>query len=96
MISFIRALLTTFSDLIKQIRRDSQTDHDFSVIWFPRRTLISDLLLEENGVLGEANMLQCPLYFISLEPDLLSLELEDAFGDIYLVDLSASGLGCVN
>ena len=41
-------------------------------------------MLEENGVLGEVNMLQSPLYFISLEPDLLSLELEDAFSDLYL------------
>jgi len=51
----------------------------------PRRTIISDRILEENGVLGEANLLQSPLYFISLEPDILSLELEDAFSDIYLV-----------
>lgn len=36
-------------------------------------------------MLGEANVLHCPLYFIALEPDLLSLELEDAFTDIYLV-----------
>jgi len=50
----------------------------------PRRTLLSDRILEENGVLGEVNMLQSPLYFISLEPDLLSLELEDAFSDLYL------------
>ena len=46
---------------------------------------MSDRVLEENGVLGEVNVLQCPLYFIALEPDLISLELEDAFRDIYLV-----------
>lgn len=50
----------------------------------PRRTLVSDQILEENGVLGEVNIAECPLYLIPLEPDLLSLELEDAFSDLYL------------
>lgn len=50
----------------------------------PRRTLVSDRVLEENGVLGEVTVAECPLFFIPLEPDLLSLELEDAFGDLYL------------
>jgi len=69
---------------IKHIRQESSVDHDFTIIWFPRRTLLSDRILEENGVLGEANITQFPLYFISLEPDILSLELEDAFSDVYL------------
>lgn len=51
----------------------------------PRRTLVSDQILEENGVLGEVNVAECPLSFMPLEPDLLSLELEDAFSDLYLV-----------
>jgi len=51
----------------------------------PRRTFLSDRILEENGVLGEANVFHCPLYFISLTPDVISLELEDALSDIYLV-----------
>ncbi|KAF4552599.1 Sec1-like protein 1 [Elsinoe fawcettii] len=72
------------AESIKQIRKDSQTDHDFTIIWVPRRTLLSDRILEENGVLGEAVILSCPLYFISLEPDLLSLELDDATSDIYM------------
>ncbi|KAF2224957.1 Sec1-like protein [Elsinoe ampelina] len=74
------------ADAIKQIRKDSQTDHDFSIIWVPRRTLLSDRILEENGVLGEAAILSCPLYFIALEPDLLSLELDDATSDIYMMN----------
>lgn len=41
-------------------------------------------MLEENGVLGEVTIAECPLYFVPLEPDLLSLELEDSFSDLYL------------
>lgn len=70
---------------ISQIRQESKTDHEFSVFWVPRRTLVSDRILEENGVLGEVTIGECPLFLIPLEPDLLSLELEDAFSDLYLV-----------
>lgn len=70
---------------ISQIRQESKTDHEFSVFWVPRRTLVSDRILEENGVLGEVTIGECPLFLIPLESDLLSLELEDAFSDLYLV-----------
>lgn len=50
----------------------------------PRRTLVSDKLLEEAGVLGDANIAELPLYFIPLAKDVLSLELDDAFHDLYL------------
>lgn len=50
----------------------------------PRRTLISDSILEEAGVLGDASISELPLYFFPLEHDVLSLELDDAFQDLYL------------
>lgn len=70
---------------MRRTRQESQIDHDFSIIWVPRRTLVSDRILEENGVLGDANIMQCPLYFVALTPDVISLELEEAFSDVYLV-----------
>ncbi|KAH0396532.1 Sec1-like protein, partial [Aureobasidium melanogenum] len=72
------------AEQISQIRQESKTDHEFSVFWVPRRTLVSDRILEENGVLGEVTIGECPLFLIPLESDLLSLELEDAFSDLYL------------
>ena len=60
-------------------------DHEFSIFWVPRRTLVSNSILEEVGVIGDVNISQFPLYFVPLEQDLLSLELEDSFGDLYLV-----------
>jgi lysine-specific histone demethylase 1 len=50
----------------------------------PRRTLVSDQLLEEAGILGDVNIAELPLSFFPLEKDVLSLELDDAFGDLYL------------
>ncbi|GAB7331354.1 hypothetical protein MBLNU13_g02786t1 [Cladosporium sp. NU13] len=74
----------TVAEQIRLVRSESQTDHDFTVIWVPRRTLVSNTILEEHGVLGEANITELPLNFIPLEHDLLSLELENSFSDLVL------------
>ncbi|KAF2186990.1 vacuolar sorting protein-like protein [Zopfia rhizophila CBS 207.26] len=72
------------SDQIKRLRRNGQIEHEFSIFWVPRRTMVSDQLLEETGVLGEANVSEWPLHFIPLAEDVLSLELDDAVTDLYL------------
>jgi hypothetical protein len=72
---------------IKRIRNDSQIEHEFSIFWVPRRTMVSDQLLEGAGVLGEASVSEWPLYFIPLADDVMSLELDDAVKDVYLVGL---------
>lgn len=66
------------------MRSESKIDHDFTIIWVPRRTLVSNLILEEHGVLGEANITELALHFLPLEDDLLSLELEDSFSSLSL------------
>lgn len=78
-------VLTCTADQIKRIRRDSQIEHEFSIFWVPRRTVVSDQLLEEAGVLGEASVSEWPLFFVPLADDVLSLELDDAVPDLYLV-----------
>lgn len=60
-------------------------EHEFSIFFAPRRTLVSNTALEEAGIIGDVNIAEFPLYFLPLEQDILSLELEDAFGDLYLV-----------
>ncbi|RKF72839.1 Vacuolar protein sorting-associated protein 33A [Golovinomyces cichoracearum] len=72
------------ADHIKRIQRESQIGHEFSVFWVPRRTQVSNSLLEEAGVLGDINVAEFPLYFLPLEKDLLSLELDNSFADLYL------------
>lgn len=66
------------------MRRQSQTTHDFHIFWVPRRTLVSDQLLEDAGVLGDVSISELPLSFFPLEKDVLSLELDDSFKDLYL------------
>ncbi|KAL8937120.1 MAG: hypothetical protein Q9216_004591, partial [Gyalolechia sp. 2 TL-2023] len=69
---------------IKRLQQSSKTEHDFSVIWVPRRTLVSDRILEESGVLGDIAVEILPLHFIPLDQDVLTLAFDDAFGDLYL------------
>ncbi|TKA76321.1 hypothetical protein B0A55_04205 [Friedmanniomyces simplex] len=77
-------IVRTVAEQIRLVRSESKIDHDFTVIWVPRRTLVSNLILEEHGVLGEANIAELALQFVPLEPDVLSLELEDCFSDLIL------------
>jgi len=63
-------------------------DHDFNVIWAPRRTLVSDQILEETGVLGDVSVFEFELLFVPLSEDVLSLESEASFADLYLVSCS--------
>ncbi|KAK4550312.1 hypothetical protein LTR36_003279 [Oleoguttula mirabilis] len=74
----------TVAEQIRLVRSESKIDHDFTIIWVPRRTLVSNLILEEHGVLGEANITELNLHFVPLEADLLSLGLEDSFSSLCL------------
>jgi hypothetical protein len=47
--------------------------------------VVSDQLLEGAGVLGEVSVSEWPLLFVPLADDVLSLELDDAVSDLYLV-----------
>ncbi|CAG8971450.1 hypothetical protein HYALB_00002033 [Hymenoscyphus albidus] len=74
----------SIADHIKRMQRETQTGHEFSIFWVPRRTLVSEKILEDAGVLGDTSVAEFPLYFMPLEKDLLSLGLEDSFADLYL------------
>ncbi|AEO70302.1 6bc8f72e-9277-4da0-a9ba-172421a21c7a [Thermothielavioides terrestris] len=72
------------ADQVIRLQRESQSPHEFHIFWVPRRTLLSDKVLEEAGVLGDTNVSELPLFFFPLEKDVLSLELNDSFRDLYL------------
>lgn len=69
-------------------------EHEFFIFWVPRRTLVSNSILEEAGIIGDVNVLEFPLYFMPLEEDVLSLELDSSFGDLYLVRVMSSVCRC--
>lgn len=67
-------------------------EHEFSIFWVPRRTLVSNSILEDAGIIGDVNIADFPLYFMPLEQDVLSLELETSFSDLYLVSMQVADL----
>ena len=71
-------------DQIKSLQRNGDIEHEVTLVWVPRRTLVSNKILEDEGILGDVNIQELSLLFLPLEKDLLSLELEDNFQDLYL------------
>ncbi|KAL8848593.1 MAG: hypothetical protein Q9221_006367 [Calogaya cf. arnoldii] len=69
---------------IKRLQQVSSIEHEVSVIWVPRRTLVCNKILEEAGVLGDISVEALPLHFIPLDQDVLTLAYEDPFADLCL------------
>ncbi|KAF4232016.1 hypothetical protein CNMCM8980_010593 [Aspergillus fumigatiaffinis] len=74
----------TAAEQIKRLQQNGNVEHEFSIFWVPRRTFVSNKILEDAGIIGDVNIAEFPLYFVPLEQDVLSLELDDSFGDLYL------------
>jgi hypothetical protein len=81
-------LLRRGSEQVKRLQKSAATDHEITIIWVPRRTLVSNKILEDQGVLGDVSISELALFFLPLENDLFSLELDDAFNELYLVGLT--------
>ncbi|KAL6248984.1 Vacuolar protein-sorting-associated protein 33 [Rhinocladiella similis] len=77
-------LVQAVAEQIKKLQKNGTVEHEISIIWVPRRTLVSNKILEDEGVLGDVNISELPLYFLPLEEDMLSMELDGAFHDLYL------------
>ncbi|KAL8837035.1 MAG: hypothetical protein Q9176_005904 [Flavoplaca citrina] len=69
---------------IKRLQQASSIEHEVSVIWVPRRTLVCNKILEEAGVLGDISVEALPLHFLPLDQDVLTLAYDDPFADLYL------------
>ncbi|KAL2436727.1 Vacuolar protein sorting-associated protein 33A [Exophiala dermatitidis] len=77
-------LIQSVAEQIKKLQRNGSVEHEISIIWVPRRTLVSNKILEDAGVLGDVNISELPIFFHPLEDDMLSLEMDEAFNDLYL------------
>lgn len=61
------------------------TQREIHVSFIPKRTSTCVHVLEKRGVLGDIILGDLPLLFLPLERDLLSLELESSFKELYFV-----------
>ncbi|KAJ3275943.1 hypothetical protein HDV01_006810 [Terramyces sp. JEL0728] len=62
----------------------SKTKVEHSIYFVPRRTLLCDTFLEQEGVKGDLNIGEFHMDIIPLEDNVLSLEMEDSFKELYL------------
>ncbi|KAJ1960966.1 Vacuolar protein-sorting-associated protein 33 [Dipsacomyces acuminosporus] len=70
--------------LISEQIRNSKEPVEYSLQLVPKRTLLCERILEEEGVLGDLTLGEYKMDFIPLENDLLSLELPNTFKELYL------------
>lgn len=61
--------------------------HNYTVFLVPRVSTLSTKILEEEGVLGEVTLRPYNLQFIPVAEDVISLEHETAFKEIWVVSV---------
>ena len=67
-----------------QDHRNSNKQIDYFVEFVPRRTMICEKVLEEEGVYDSITIGEYPLDLIPFDDDLLSLELDNSYKDCFL------------
>ena len=77
-----------------QIKRSSKESHKYRYTLFlvPRTSTLVSRILEEEGVLGDLTISSYNLQFIPVEEDIVSLEYDSAFKELWVVDIFY--LGC--
>ncbi len=73
-------------DQIKRHVRDG-AKHLYTILLVPRTSALVTRVLEEEGVLGEVTISSFNMQLIPLEDDLISLEHDNAFKEIWVVRL---------
>jgi hypothetical protein len=71
---------------IREHKNENKTK-DYFVYFVPRRTMICERVLEDEGVYGDIVFGEFRLDLIPFDDDLLSLELETSYKDCFLVRL---------
>ncbi|KAF8581753.1 Sec1-like protein [Ramaria rubella] len=81
-----RPLIKWIKIVADQIKRHTQTSqkHTYTLFLVPRTSTLATRILEEEGVLGEVTVSSYNLQFIPLENDVISLEYDVAFKEIWV------------
>jgi len=72
------------ADQLKRLARESQK-HTFTLLLVPRTSTLVTRILEEEGVLGDITISSYNLQFIPLADDVISLENDNAFKELWVV-----------
>jgi vacuolar protein sorting-associated protein 33A len=74
------------SDQIKRHAKESKK-HTYTLFLVPRVSALVSQILEEEGVLGDVTISTYNLQFIPIAEDVISLENDSAYKDIWVVSL---------
>jgi len=79
------------ADNIKQEERrgGSGVKTEFHIFFVPRKSLLCEKRLVQAGVFGSLSCSSLPIYLFPLDTDLLSMELNTAYGDLVTGDLTS-------
>ena len=82
----VRPVLEHMKTIAAQIRaaEAAGADSSYYLLFTPRKTLICERVLEEEGVLGDVTAWEFALDLIPLDDDVLSLEMDGSFRECYL------------
>ena len=78
-------------DQIKRHTKEGQK-HLYTLLLVPRASTLVSSILEEEGVLGDVNISSYDLRFIPIADDVISLERESAFKELWVVRVFRDGL----
>lgn len=81
--------LTIVADQIKRHAREGQP-HTYTLFLVPRTSTLITRILEEEGVLGDVTISSYNLQLIPIAEDVVSLEHDTAFKEIWVVSPSSS------
>lgn len=73
-----------FPDQIKRHLKESQ-QHTYTLLLVPRASAVVSQILEDEGVLGDVRISTYDLQFIPIAEDVLSLEANSSFSDLWVV-----------
>jgi hypothetical protein len=91
-----RPNLSCLSFIAAQVKHQTQKQH--SIFFVPRRTLVCDRYLEQEGILGQVDIGEFHLDLIAFDEVLLSLEMPNTLrslfvdGDISIISLLSNAL----
>ena len=76
--------MTTIVELISADESSGKINIQYYLICLPRLTTICEKRLEEGGVFGRLEILECPLLWFPLDVDVISLQRNNLFTDLFL------------
>ncbi|KAK0208669.1 Sec1-like protein [Desarmillaria ectypa] len=85
-IYLFRPLIKHVKVIAEQIKRHAKdaAKHTYTLLLVPRASTLVTRILEEEGVLGDVSISSYNLQFIPIEEDVVSLEYESVFRDIWV------------